>query len=165
MVCCTIIALIIGAVIWLVRRLSFGILSSPSAPLAWTLQEEAATAPARRAFSVRDRCASFSYALRGISAVARSEHNMWLHLGAAASVSLLGVVLNIDLAAWRWIAACIGLVLFAETVNTAIEALCDALHPSHSPAIGQVKDIAAGAVLICAATATVIGALTFAPYC
>ncbi|MEP6020258.1 MAG: diacylglycerol kinase family protein [Paracoccaceae bacterium] len=164
MVCCTIIALIIGAAIWLVRRLSFGLLSNPSDPLAWSLQDDTAATPAQRDFSVQDRCASFSHALRGIAVVARSEHNMWLHLGAAACVGLLGVVLNIDLAAWRWIAACIGLVLFAETVNTAIEALCDALHPSHAPAIGLVKDIAAGAVLICAVSAAVIGALTFAPY-
>ena len=89
---------------------------------------------------------------------------MWIHLVVVLGVIALGLILKIDTAAWRWIVFSIGLVLAAETLNTAIEALCDALRPEHDPAIGAVKDIAAGAVLICAVAALIIGALTFAPY-
>ena len=43
---------------------------------------------------------------------------------------------------------CIALVLISETFNTAIEKLCDALHPQYDEKIGQVKDLCAGAVLL-----------------
>ena len=40
------------------------------------------------------------------------------------------------------------LVLVAELVNTAIENVCDALHPSRHPLIGAAKDCASAAVLV-----------------
>lgn len=55
------------------------------------------------------------------------------------------------------------LVWMAEAINTAFEALCDHLHPGFDPAIGHVKDIAAGAVLVTAIAAALIGTLTILP--
>ncbi|HAR53457.1 MAG TPA: hypothetical protein DCS45_16520, partial [Roseovarius nubinhibens] len=88
----------------------------------------------------------------------------WLHLGAAALAIGLGLVLKIDLAAWRWIILCIGLVIAAEILNTAVETTCNAITTAPHPLIGRAKDMAAGAVLLCALTALILGALTFAPY-
>jgi len=52
----------------------------------------------------------------------------------------------------------------AEAVNTALEFLVDALSPGDHPLAGQAKDLAAGAVLIAAVGAAVIGVLVLGPY-
>ena len=65
---------------------------------------------------------------------------------------------------WMIIILCIGVVIAAELFNTAIEKLVDLVSPQQHPVAGQVKDIAAGAVLVCAATAAIIGLIVFIPY-
>ncbi|MEI3261477.1 MAG: diacylglycerol kinase [Flavonifractor plautii] len=50
------------------------------------------------------------------------------------------------------------------TFNTAIERLVDLVSPERHPIAGQVKDIAAGAVLVCAVAAAIIGGIIFIPY-
>jgi len=39
-------------------------------------------------------------------------------------------------------------VLAVETLNTAIEMLCDFVEPEHNPKIGKIKDVAAGATAV-----------------
>jgi diacylglycerol kinase (ATP) len=56
------------------------------------------------------------------------------------------------------------MVLAAEGFNTAIERLVDLVSPDYHPIAGDVKDVAAGAVLICAIAAAIIGAIIFTPY-
>ena len=48
--------------------------------------------------------------------------------------------------------------------NTAIERLVNLVSPDYHPIAGDVKDIAAGAVLICAIFAALIGLIIFVPY-
>ena len=62
----------------------------------------------------------------------------------------------------RLIALCIGLVIAAELLNSALEALIDHLHPEIHPAIGRAKDVLAGMVLVLSITAAVVGALAVA---
>jgi diacylglycerol kinase (ATP) len=62
------------------------------------------------------------------------------------------------------VAIAIVAVWTAEALNTALELLGDAAAPDPHPLVGQAKDVAAGAVLISAIGAVVIGALVFAPY-
>lgn len=52
----------------------------------------------------------------------------------------------------------------AEAMNTAFEYLADATTKEFHPVIGHAKDVAAGAVLITAIAAVVIGVLVFGPY-
>ena len=59
---------------------------------------------------------------------------------------------------------CFGLVLAAEGFNTAIERLVDLVSPDYHPIAGDVKDVAAGAVLICAIAAAIVGMIVFIPY-
>ena len=56
------------------------------------------------------------------------------------------------------------MVIGAELFNTAIERLVDFVSPQHNPLAGQVKDIAAGAVLVCALAAIAVGLIIFVPY-
>lgn len=65
---------------------------------------------------------------------------------------------------WTAIVICIGLVIAAELFNSAIERLVDLVSPQRHPVAGQVKDIAAGAVLVCALAAIVVGLIVFIPY-
>ena len=163
MICCTLIALIFGAFIWSIRNFAPGTLASHRNPMHWTLEDQdiATTPPS---FSWSNRARSFGYAINGLKSVVRHEHNAWIHLFTASVVVILGFWLRLDATAWRWIIACICLVLFAETVNTALETMCDVISPGQNPAIGLAKDVAAGAVLICAITAFIIGSITFAPF-
>ena len=94
----------------------------------------------------------------------RTQHNAWLHLGATLAVCSCGWGLRVSAADWRWLIAAITLVWAAEALNTAIEVVCDVISPGYHPAIGTAKDIAAGAVLLCAIGAFLIGGLTLAPY-
>ena len=59
---------------------------------------------------------------------------------------------------------CFGIVLAAEGFNTAIERLVDLVSPGFHPIAGDVKDVAAGAVLICAIVSAIVGAIIFIPY-
>lgn len=58
----------------------------------------------------------------------------------------------------------IGLVWFAEAVNTAVERLADAVTLEHHPLIGTAKDVASAAVLIVSITALVAGLIVYGPY-
>jgi len=106
---------------------------------------------------------SFGYALSGIAYTTKTQLNFKIHLLAIAVVSLSGWFLKLTTSEWLWIVLAIGLVLVAELVNTAIELLVDLVSPAFNPQAGKVKDIAAGAVLIAAAIAVVIGAIIFIP--
>ncbi len=57
----------------------------------------------------------------------------------------------------------IGLVLAGEGINSAIERLSDVVQPERDDRIRDVKDISAGAVLICAITAAIIGIIVILP--
>ena len=107
---------------------------------------------------------SFGYAAEGLRFLFRHEHNAWIHLAASASAIGAGLTLHISLADWRWLILSIALVFAAEAGNTAIEQLCNLVHPARHPVVKRIKDVAAGAVLLCAMGAAAIGALTLWPY-
>lgn len=115
-------------------------------------------------FSIKERIHSFQYAFRGIWFLIRDEHNFRIHLAAAIIVIFLGFYLQVSAADWRWLVLCIGLVLTAEGFNSALEKLVDLKQPNHDLKAGKIKDLAAGAVLLIAFTALIIGILIFWPY-
>ena len=89
-----------------------------------------------------------------------------LKLGIAIVGGLVGLGLILRLA-WMEVGLIVvaGVVLLAvETLNTAVEMLCDALHPGPSPAIGKVKDVAAGATVITEVGVAVVMTLLLAPH-
>ena len=94
----------------------------------------------------------------------RSQHNAWLHALATALVIGTGLFLQLTRFEWNWLILAIMAVWSAEALNTAFEFLADATTPSYHPLIGKAKDVAAGAVLITAIGAAVIGLLVFGPH-
>lgn len=55
-------------------------------------------------------------------------------------------------------------VLSAEIFNTAIEKICDIVHPEFDKRIGFIKDISAGAVMLMAVLAIIVGGLVYRKY-
>ncbi|MEI8085710.1 MAG: diacylglycerol kinase family protein [Paludibacter sp.] len=106
---------------------------------------------------------SFGYAGQGIRSVFQSELNMKIHLMVGILVIICGFIFNISLIEWMLCLLCFGLVIGMEMMNTAIEKLVDLVSPNHHPVAGKVKDIAAGAVLICAIISVIIGLIIFLP--
>lgn len=107
---------------------------------------------------------SLACALRGVAHLVRSQPNARLHLLAAGLVCAAGIYFGLSRAEWLWVTVAIVLVWSAEAFNTALEELADAVHPERHPGIGRAKDAAAGAVLIAALGAAVIGLLVFVPH-
>ncbi|TCM19616.1 diacylglycerol kinase (ATP) [Novosphingobium sp. PhB165] len=119
--------------------------------------------PEQSRFSVVARVRSFIYAWRGLRQLVEGEHNARLHLTASLGVVAAGLFLQVSASDWRWLVLAMALVWLAEALNTAIEELCDRIEPGFDEAIGRIKDIAAGAVLIAAIAAAGIGLLTLGP--
>lgn len=114
-------------------------------------------------FTFRKRMQSFRYAFHGIKLLVLHEHNAWIHCFAAICVIIAGLLFGLSRLEWIAIAIVIGMVIAAEAVNSSIEALADLVSPEYNEAIKRTKDLAAGAVLILAITAAVIGLLIFLP--
>lgn len=89
---------------------------------------------------------------------------MKLHMLGAIEAIFLGWFFGIKNSEWCWIVLAIGLVWMAEIFNTSVEKLTDLVSPDYNELAGRVKDLAAGAVLMAALTALVIGFLIFWPH-
>lgn len=104
---------------------------------------------------------AFRDALRGIGAMLRTEINARVHLASTVAVVCAGLALGISRFEWMILVLTIAAVFSFEAINTALEAICDVVSPDAHPEIGRAKDIAAGAVLIAAIAAVVVGILVF----
>ena len=113
---------------------------------------------------LKKRIKSFGYAFKGIASLLKKEHNAWIHCLAIVVVTFAGLYFDITRTEWCIVCLCFGMVLAAEGFNTAIERLVDLVSPKFHPIAGDVKDVAAGAVLICAIAAAIIGLIIFIPY-
>lgn len=112
----------------------------------------------------RRRVASFGHAGRGVWLALRSEVHLRFHALATVAVIGLGLYYAISRLEWALVAIAVACVWAAELVNTAIEALTDLASPDWHPLAGKAKDVAAGAVLLAALGALVVGALVFGPH-
>jgi len=114
-------------------------------------------------FSYKDRLRSFVYAYNGIKYTFVSQHNFLIHIALTILAILLGYFLNISNIEWIAIIIVIGIVLSAEIFNSSIEELVNLISPEKNIRAGIIKDLAAGAVLISAIAAFIIGAIIFLP--
>lgn len=114
-------------------------------------------------FTFRKRIRSFRYAFNGIRLLITREHNAWIHCFAAISVVIAGAILGLSRMEWVAVVIVIGAVLAAEAVNSSIEALADLVSPEYNEAIKRTKDLAAGAVLLMAIAAAIVGLIIFIP--
>lgn len=109
------------------------------------------------------RLRSFAHAGRGVWHL-RTEPNARIHVVATAFVVILGTVLRLAALEWALIVLAVALVLTAEALNTALEYLANAVMPERHPLVGTAKDLGAGAVLLAAVGAAIIGVLVLGPH-
>lgn len=105
---------------------------------------------------------SFGFALQGFRYTLATERNIRAMLGGAAFAVVMGLVLQLDLVSWAIVLLCIGCVLAAELMNTAIETVVDLVSPEYHPLAGHAKDIAAAAVYVLSFLVAVVGVCVFA---
>ena len=112
---------------------------------------------------IKQRTAAFGYAIRGIIHLLRNEPNAWVHLVATIGVVVVGGLLGVTAVEWCLLALAIGFVWTAEAVNTAVERTVNLVSPEFDRRAGHAKDVAAGAVLLAALTAAIIGGIVLGP--
>ena len=157
MACCILVASLAAVLAQIVRvtlRLS-GVRLRPA--VAWRPTTE--NSPQRTALA--RRLASFAYARDGIVFAVRTQANMRIHLVGAGLVAAAGIALRLQAHDWLWLTLAVGAVLAAETMNTAIEQVCDLVSPGPNDVVKHAKDLAAGAVLITAIMAAAVGLVVF----
>jgi diacylglycerol kinase len=106
---------------------------------------------------------SFRHALEGLGYVICCERNARIHLAAAILAVALGLWLGLGLTQWAVITIAIALVFAGEMLNTVVELTIDVLTPHQNAHAKHVKDVAAGAILVNALAAVVIGLLVLGP--
>ena len=106
---------------------------------------------------------SFGYAFEGIINTIIHERNMQIHCCVTLLVVIFGFLLKISLAEWMVCLLLFALVLSLELVNTAMEAVVDLATSERKPLAKKAKDAAAGAVLVSAIIAAVLGGIIFFP--
>jgi diacylglycerol kinase len=104
-----------------------------------------------------DLAATFRYAFAGLFAAWRTERNLRIHAGIGAAVVVVGAVLRLPPAAWAIVFLTIALVVTAELLNAAVEAVVDLVSPEDHPLAKRAKDVAAAGVLVAAAGAVAVG--------
>ena len=106
---------------------------------------------------------SFKHAAQGIKSAFKTEQNLKIHFIITAIAIILGIILKLSLTEWAICFLLFGFVITAELLNTAIEVTVDLAMPEISEKAKLAKDIAAGAVLISAATSIFVGLTIFLP--
>lgn len=107
---------------------------------------------------------SFKYAFEGIYSGIKTETNWKIGIIEAFFVLLLSFYFNISRTDWIIVIVLIGVVLYAELCNSAIEAIVNSFTSTQHPGAKLAKDFSAGSVVILIIAAAVVGLIIFAPY-
>lgn len=113
---------------------------------------------------LKNRIRSLYYVFVGVWYLIRREPPIMVHLSVTIFLTLLGMFVGISKVEWMIQIFGCGVVLTAESLNTAIEKICDFIHPEHHKKIGVIKDIAAGAMAFVVGAITIVLAIIYYPY-
>ena len=111
----------------------------------------------------RNMLEAFRFALAGLWYSLCTQRNMRIHLAIAVAVAALGLWLKLPAQDWASLVLTSAMVLISEMTNTVIENLVDLVCPDYDPLAKIAKDVMAGAVVLAAITAVVIGLLILGP--
>ena len=106
---------------------------------------------------------TFRDAFTGLGYVVRTQRNARIHLAITLLVFVIAAWLRITAQDWAILVLTAALVWTSELINTALEAVVDLATPQEQPLARAAKDLAAGAVLIAALAAIVVGLLLLGP--
>ena len=106
---------------------------------------------------------SFKYAIEGIWTAFKTERNMKIHIFIMILVIIAGIILKINKSEWIICIILFAIVIGSELFNTSIETIVDMVMPEKNEKAKIAKDVSAGAVLVVAIGAAIIGLVIFVP--
>ena len=106
---------------------------------------------------------SFKYAIQGILTSFKTERNMKIHICIMILVIIVGILFEINKYEWIICVICFAIVIGGELFNTAIETVVDMVMPYKNEKAKLAKDVSAGAVLVLAMGAAIVGFIIFMP--
>jgi len=106
---------------------------------------------------------SFKNSIRGLHVLLKNEYNLYIQIGFAVIAIVCGFVFEINVTEWAIQTTVIGLVIFSELVNTAIEKMMDLLYPEYDERVRDIKDLASGAVLFMVLVSVATGLFIYVP--
>ena len=118
----------------------------------------------RERITLQKRARSLGFAWHGLVVLIHTQHNAWIHAVATLVVLGAGLVAGLSRVDWALLTLATAAVWSAEALNTAVEALGDAVSPCDNELIRVAKDVAAGAVLVAAVGSVIIASLVFWPH-
>lgn len=107
------------------------------------------------------RIKSIKYAVKGFFLLLSTENSIITQTIIALIFVGMGIYYKIDRIEWALQFLAVGLVLSIESLNTAVEKICDFIHPDFHDKIGFIKDVASGAVTFAALTAFAIAVVIY----
>jgi len=110
-----------------------------------------------------NRIIAVKYAAKGFWILITSENSIIAQVIIGIIMTVIGFLMNLSATEWLFQIFAIGLVLVAESLNTAIEKMADFIHPEYHKQIGRIKDISAGAAFFAAIFAVIIGLIIYIP--
>lgn len=100
---------------------------------------------------------SFRDAWNGIWLAIKTQRNVRVQIAVSAAMLAVGSYFSFTAIEWCVVLLAMGLVLGLEVMNTSIEELVNFVSPERREEARRIKDLAAGAVLIAALMACIIG--------
>lgn len=113
---------------------------------------------------LKGRIKSIGYALKGTYLLITTEHSVITQFSLAVFFIITGFLFGITKSEWIFQIMAIGILLSIEGLNTAVEKVCDFIHPDYHKQVGFIKDIAAGAVTFAALSALTVILIIYFPY-
>jgi diacylglycerol kinase (ATP) len=104
---------------------------------------------------------SFRFAIQGFHSALSNQVNLRIHLAVSMGVIIAGFAFRVSATEWCVLLLCMGLVISLELINTTIEKLVDMVSSEWKEQAGQIKDIAASAVLWSSILSALIGLIIF----
>lgn len=114
-------------------------------------------------FSIHSRINSFQFAFEGVIQFFKTEHNAWIHLLGTVAVVIISLIVGVTESEAIALIVATALVWISEMLNTCIEKAMDMISKEYDVRIKVIKDISAGAVLVAATAALIIGLIVFIP--
>ena len=113
---------------------------------------------------LKGRAKSLKYTFKGAFLLLTTEHSIMTQSFIGVVFVVLGFYFKITKVEWMFQILGFGLILTAESLNTAVEKLCDFVHPEYHKKIGFVKDIASGAMTFAVISVLILLTLIYYPY-
>ncbi|MGM9834880.1 MAG: diacylglycerol kinase [Bacilli bacterium] len=107
---------------------------------------------------------SFKYSMQGLEYAYKNEQSMFIHFIVTVFVIIMGLILDISGFEWLITFIVVGMVLAAELINTAIEAVVDMVTLEYNELAKIAKDCGSAATFVLSLIAAVMGLIVYIPH-